>query len=699
MNFLLKYLFTLLISLSLVFTPITINKSYAAAKCGVITSSSTCSGTTGCAWNTNTNTCLISQGADTTNSQYKACNKLLTEAARKQCKLDLARSDSGVDEDDENTMLYGLFGACDPEKTLEQKILDIQCPEGLSTILAIFGLVSIINLDFNRCGKWSWRLILAAAVTNLYGEWDINQKYEGKAADIRSKYDATTSDEEEDDEDQNLSAQARAMRQNARKNSSGYKAQIAAFDYIIEMQKYLAELLEAKAEYYGKAKLLYMAGFIAAMAEIMSTAAGGDGLCATTSSGKSQLIDKLIKYLAINFFKIPTTLISSAKAKDKSDSQFGLFLGAATGTALIAGRTYLSNAMPNAVTRGIFALLAWLMNEKMERHALDEAKKAEKRAADIEAIKAKFVTGLGDDNFTDCTAEANKMLKQCYCYDTAGRPFTTRLKHPVCAGISSTFIASRSYDDDFGKSRISGCVERSGKMDPHCRCKKKINKKTKENGCMKVMTGSNGNSFGRNNFLSSAKQIANRSFAGNHIKKDKVGRAFYGNYAAKKMATRKLMNKISKKLKREKKRDIFSTNVLKGQLSSMGKLLTPAVAKARAGKVISSKISSKNTTLQKAINKINKQKKKSVKYESTKGKGAEKGKKKNDAFIFDDSNGPKVILQDDQFMDKKYNFGDSDITKNSGVPIWKIISNRYNRSAIPNFFPEEEVPQAEQKKK
>ena len=61
-----------------------------------------------------------------------------------------------------------------------------------------------------------------------------------------------------------------------------------------------------------------------------------------------------------------------------------------------------------------------------------------------------------------------------------------------------------------------------------------------------------------------------------------------------------------------------------------------------------------------------------------------KSKKKNGMdFNFDDSRrAPKV----ENFMGKKYKIKNRDVVKNSGVSIWKVISNRYNQSGLRRLF-------------
>ena len=59
-------------------------------------------------------------------------------------------------------------------------------------------------------------------------------------------------------------------------------------------------------------------------------------------------------------------------------------------------------------------------------------------------------------------------------------------------------------------------------------------------------------------------------------------------------------------------------------------------------------------------------------------------KEVDDGFSFEATPTTKV----DNFMEKKYKYKKDDIFKNKSESIWKIITNRYNRSGYDRLFSE-----------
>ena len=99
-----------------------------------------------------------------------------------------------------------------------------------------------------------------------------------------------------------------------------------------------------------------------------------------------------------------------------------------------------------------------------------------------------------------------------------------------------------------------------------------------------------------------------------------------------------------------------------------------------------STIGGDNDALKKALEKsgLNDNK---IKYKKGSGKLKSKKKKRGAGFNFsldaDKSSSPEISFQEDQ---KEYNYRNNDITTDEGVPIWKIISKRYNLSGLRRLF-------------
>jgi hypothetical protein len=97
--------------------------------------------------------------------------------------------------------------------------------------------------------------------------------------------------------------------------------------------------------------------------------------------------------------------------------------------------------------------------------------------------------------------------------------------------------------------------------------------------------------------------------------------------------------------------------------------------------------SSSNPAMKKAIDAI---KAKTGLNLSGSGKGLSKKEDKKEAMNFNFNDGPQVSHGGNvvEYMDKKYNFKNNDISKDNGISIFEIISNRYIESGIRRLFEE-----------
>lgn len=517
-----------------------------------------------------------------------------------------------------------------------------------------------------------------------------------------------------------------------------YDAQVKAFQYLLKGQKSLESVASQKSKIYKGLALGYGAAAAAALYDWYkekcesSEAPNTDYLKNPDYKGEQPILkdplDKFKSNLTDPQLLNPSTSIKRTLPKNVNHNigvrdminilmfittevfanglnsdLYRILIGgtAATGAGLLIDKVEPVKkwfATPAGI--GIISLAASAITLKLALDYDNTAKQAGKNANVIKMIIKKF-----NESAERFCAKGNDDLSnpRCYCYTSDGKQNPKRSNSETCKKLwaaSSGGIFVDEDDPDFsGKNvNVSGCLTRDGKFDETCSCKKFIDKNG-NNACYKVNSGSlgtTGNMLGLNGFESAMKDIekmASGNFnAGNLIS--------YGANAKNAAKIEAMKKQFVDKYNNGRKNSLVINDALASKI--VDKIATPELLNSakdglvgKGSSLLGSADFSKSATddVKKMINLLPKENLDKLKAFSSSGKGHLLGANNKDEFAFnlDDSNGNgagKVIEQED-YMKNKYNLKDSEINKDDGKSIWDIITNRYNRSALPKLFKDE----------
>jgi hypothetical protein len=319
---------------------------------------------------------------------------------------------------------------------------------------------------------------------------------------------------------------------------------------------------------------------------------------------------------------------------------------------------YLSYPVTRAAMAGVFGTFSNIVAVQAKHNAED----LEKRIAAIEELKADFESSGAAGGFEMC--EGKKCFKKAVKEDGTNWNETERL------------LAEAN----------SGCVNKQGKIDTQCKCKRQKQKSGKNN-CASFKSSFNFAGAGAASFASPFTAGYTDLNNGNLEGAQYTGDGFDN----KLFALRKKIDKIKKNKKYKKftdKADKIGLKIRKHSENLIKKRL-PSGYQHQGLAGLPSGLKG-NSSLSKVLKKAKDQISKKSKAKFVSGKSMKKSKSKPDFNLdFDDEVSPGIKVEEiASVMNKEFDIK-GDINNNPTQNIFKILSNRYQRSALRRLFDED----------
>lgn len=314
----------------------------------------------------------------------------------------------------------------------------------------------------------------------------------------------------------------------------------------------------------------------------------------------------------------------------------------------------------------------------------EQGEKAKLLALRADVAKNQFITGMTKY----CPkGHEDKSDPICYCYD-GGKKMENRTNSKMCQDLwgsrdRNLYAASSDKTRKDPNAVRRGCVSQAGQFDPECKCRK-FKDQSGNNACRKasfstIKLGSLGNALNIKELESSLNKIQSGldnpdgfkfSNAVNSAVQDKVRKQTLAKLKVKDKSgvERPMTEKDIKNIEAKLTGDLKASGAVK-LAAKTNKTLSDISKKSMAA--ISSK-TPKGRSLQ-----------------MSGGKGqvnARKKKNKSVAFNLDMGSQGSVQNFGKSYMNKTYNMKDADVVKNKDVSIFKVLSNRYTKSAYKRLF-------------
>ncbi|MFN8369123.1 MAG: hypothetical protein U0T83_00700 [Bacteriovoracaceae bacterium] len=333
--------------------------------------------------------------------------------------------------------------------------------------------------------------------------------------------------------------------------------------------------------------------------------------------------------------------------------------------------------------------------------SIGEAKAVYKHAASIEDIRKGFMEKF---SYKQCTADdrTNPQKPECYCYLESGEanPQRSTSAGQVCKAELEGYKLKDSgtatdYSLGLNAAGVKGCLDNNLKFDEKCKCANEVGNDG-TNNCKKfnpISIPGLGGVAQYNPLLSNTNSIFNgKSSPGNLNAASIISNGGRAAIALKDFIKSNQATMLDKNIPLPPltaQKEMF--NKMEKELSTIPNINNPSSSAPYYEQMLlkNSLPKDKAEILKKIIqdNKLEE-----VKYKG--GNAAiQNSTTKKDDFAFNlnnksESSSGKADVK--EYMDKKYkyNANDNDINKNESVPIWKILSNRYQSSGVPVLIPE-----------
>lgn len=391
---------------------------------------------------------------------------------------------------------------------------------------------------------------------------------------------------------------------------------------------------------------------------------------------------------------------ASAEGEVAKETATGAAVGAASGAALNSVKDAampglsksIGNFLQSPIGVSIVSGVGLFNSATLRSAAQEQSQESEDNIKKIEKLMAEFKDSFAND----CLNGRNNLNEpQCYCYLQSGAKNTNRSNSKTCQDLWAKYdymlsATKGDYSQSSGNiADVAGCVDQNGNFDEGCKCKKIFNKDG-TNTCKKissfpVTSNSLGsayiNSSGVPQMISAINQIA----SGNKTISDLDGKNMAIAFKKQADLNEQVINKVTSKNGGKSPIPLTQSELLNAQSKLIPKSIMDAAAKS--GSNLANFQSSSNPALKKAIDTI---KAKTGLNLSGSGKGLAKKEDKKEGMNFNFNDGAQggnagnVV----EYMDKKYNYKNSDINKDTGASIFEVISNRYIESGIRRLFEE-----------
>ena len=356
----------------------------------------------------------------------------------------------------------------------------------------------------------------------------------------------------------------------------------------------------------------------------------------------------------------------------------------------------IANALRTPWVRAALSGALAMYTKKIADKAEELEKVAKGRVKLLKDLKDGFKT-TGGASFAICSSDDRKNPAKinCYCYLDNGTKNPQREKSGTCQAHwkSNDFsLAAGDYDraQGYSQNSIKGCLKNNGLYSQNC-----CSKASEQGQCFKMsgklQLGQLGGLTGLTDTMKSNYKYVNGNISTGQLDSN----------SANKMALK--ATKILKKMEKDPKKAPMLKKVKNLQNKMQRSFAKRIMAGVKNGQINPSSFgalsggSSTNVNSPKEVlNNMKKEFKNHNKLKAGKG-GLARGSKKSDMDDFDFSDGGKGGIEIDNsvndIMAKNYKI--NDISENSHHDIFKIISNRYQRSGLRRLFDEKGISEAE----
>jgi hypothetical protein len=638
---------------------------YSSQETVLLAQEAACSKSVGQEWSCEVHRCLTKQEVKEMRDSFLACqNEDTDEATQKKCYDDVAKKYSGTISNGDSTAYSWMT----------------RFAYGASIALAIFMVVGS-ERGANCKSRYAFQISSAAALGSEIYLYFTTQDRLKKTQEEYEK---------------------------AALNTNAYDAQAEAFEALIDEQETIEDISK-------KRRLLYIAmggayALTAAIAALeLATTSTVFNTCQKPMARSKGTPVPQIKDPGSSFNRqlnpniVAPSLISAlfpeaqAKAQDPmgdKTSYLGLLLGGGAATALMQlgkVRNFLYTSYGILTVSGIASGLSFLMVNEADT----QASEADRNKRKIRKILEQFK----EDNAIFCPNGHDQLEEpRCYCYNDDGSKNTNHANSETCQSLwaaqaKSIFAKGTKYNKD-GRNQV-GCVTINGDYDEDCKCKKLVNRSTKQNYCLK---GSNLNTelatlpanWGVNNVAKDLDALGNGTLLSGEVS---------GNTSQQQAAN--LQNTAKKFFKKAKvKDDPFSDQAMKKAVNDIAtqEIRAKASNGAAASSVMPASLKSlvanspqaKKAAAQAGISS-------GVKIIDAKNlKNSSNKKEEEDEYNIGGGMGGEsgsVLTDFKTEGDTEYTFANQDI-RTQETDLFRAISVRYQQTGLKALFGNEQAPAA-----
>ncbi len=542
-----------------------------------------------------------------------------------------------------------------------------------------------------ECSSLSTWLMLGGGVSSLLGEFMAQRSYKKKVDGLAKKYQERMQEKPLSD-----SEVVAAINEN----------QKIAFDFQITQEKARQKAHKTRKNVYTLAFGLYTASSVAAIYEGLTSSTDSCSFSSLENHKKEYYVfnsplfapysylKKITKaeLLEIVYRELSNLIVSPAYATTPdTNSNEGLMSTVKNklGSAIKTTNKTIAKAVQNPYVRaGVSGVLA-LHSKKVADKANDHAKASKDRIKLLEKLRDDFLA-TGGAGFSYCTKEDRASLEKpnCYCYLEDGTKNPARIKSDICKSLfaNANSLNPTEYAVDHGENSNTeiGCFTKSKQFDENCSCKQRKTKSGSDD-CLRINGKLKMGSLGSVNGLKDMMKDTVKFTQGN------ISAGELNNGSTEQLALR--LNQAKENLAKQKKYQAQLKKV-KGLENQIKKGFNNSFSKAiKSGKISNPFSNGLNTPsaqsntpkdLLKDMEETIKRSNQSLR----KGNKLISHSKTNslEEYDFNDSNNQTgVKIEDiDKVMDKSFAY--NDINENEENNIFKIITNRYQRTALKRLF-------------
>lgn len=605
-------------------------------------------------WDDELNSCMTTNDAIEMREDYQSCAESEDPQA---CYLSTAEEKSGVKSGDS----YKKNGT-------ENIAMMVAGAYSIFMAIAMLSARAVAKDNLGKpepTGKCTSKLIFwGTSLAWIAGDMYLKHIAKKKFKDISEKYEKEANNE------------------NIKGDSGNYAAQVRAFHYLREEQ----EQIKDQAKKRKMLQVAVVAGFGASAgfaAYETFTPTGQLKACKTPDENTPEAQPEA---------PTATDVVESGAEDAIASGADPLSVSLPSGPA---SPTFFSNQIVKAgsspqilVAAGIMlsltAFLAFMADTEQTR--------AKDNIAEIDEVLAtysEYMSGFCPDGREDLNNA------RCYCYTSEGEKNEARTNSVICQNLYAADELNYSLRNeklaDTTTGPRQGCITVTGQFDVDCKCRDMKNTTTGQNACAKtpnsaLISGNFGTQLGAPNTLKSLNNISNGANKGIAS----LNPAALNSQAAK---NKKILDSILKQAGKNGQK-VPSLGGLEKRAIQMMNAAGKNVLKRDPGYrgIRRGNEGPRPPSLSKAIEKAEKKVNLSnTKLAASAGTGKIGVGSPSKGFKFDwNDNAAREGNKVQTFMNKKYDYKDSDIVQRNDVSLWNVISKRYQTSGLKRLFGEDE---------